>query len=127
MQIVIDRATLLDLVHDRWFDLTEHRFDQEQREFQLPFGDRDQGPYDKLLTVTDVRDVIIHDTEKIQIYDINKIEIEPGIVHIVCSIPLKMVLTVGPEAVLRVTDFRQTTQRLSKFRRTQGDRTCGRH
>jgi hypothetical protein len=35
-EIVIDQATLLDLVHDRWwFDLDRVSFDRGRKEFQL--------------------------------------------------------------------------------------------
>lgn len=95
-QIIIDLDTLLDLVHDRWFDLSECEVDRVCGEFCLSFADAPSGPYrDKLLRVTDVLDVQIRDKAETQTYDINEIHITPASVLIECSIPLEIELAVG--------------------------------
>ncbi|MEJ7652512.1 MAG: hypothetical protein WKH64_03730 [Chloroflexia bacterium] len=67
MRISTDLDGLLDLIHDRWFDLTECVFDQGRREFRLSLSDRRKGPYrQKLLIVADVTDVAIRDEVQIQ-------------------------------------------------------------
>ncbi len=104
-RIYIDTDTLLDLVHDRFFDLTECGFDRERGEYRLSFGDHSKGPYDeKLLKVTDVWEVSIDDQAQIGIYDINYIEIAPQMIRIVSSFPLQIVLTVGKEATIFILE-----------------------
>ncbi len=97
-RIYIDTDTLLDLVHDRFFDLTECGFNRELGEYRLSFGDQSKGPYDeKLLKVTDVADASVRDEAEIGIYDINRIEIAPQMIRIVSSFPLEIALTVGED------------------------------
>jgi hypothetical protein len=104
-RIHIDGDTLLDLVHDRYFDLTECEFDRERREYRLSFGDQGKGPYaERLLKVTDVPDVSIRDEAQIGIYDINYIEIAPPMVTIVSAFPLQITLTVGDEATIFIRE-----------------------
>jgi hypothetical protein len=105
-RISVDLDTLLDLVHDRWFDLTECEFDREGREFRLSLADAPSGPYrDKLLRVTDVLDVQIRDKAETQTYDINEIHITPASVLIECSIPLEIELAVGEDSRIYITKY----------------------
>lgn len=100
-QILTDLDGLLDLIHDRFFDLTECEFDRETREFRLSRSDRGKGPYNqKLLKVTDVSDIAIRDEAQTQIYDLCDVKIGPSSVRILSCIPLEIVLTVGPACTI---------------------------
>jgi hypothetical protein len=96
MQIFIDMDSLLDLIHDRYFDLAECEFDQARHEFRVGFSDSREGPYnEKFLIVTDVSDVAIHDEAQIQIYDLCEVHTGPSTVCLVSCVPLEIELTVG--------------------------------
>lgn len=98
MRISTDLDGLLDLIHDRWFDLTECVFDQGRREFRLSLSDGRKGPYrQKLLIVADVTDVAIRDEAQIQIYDLCNVRITSSSIHMLSGMPLEIVLTIGDQ------------------------------
>ena len=95
-RILIDRFTLLDLIHDRWFDLESFTFDHEKQEAQLFLGERRKGPYDeKILKITDVLDVEIDDTAQIGIYDLADIQITASSIRLESAMSLVITLTIG--------------------------------
>ena len=101
----IDQPTLLDLVHDRWFDLKEFEFDKEKREACLYLSDNRKGPYDeKLLKVTDVSNVEIRDEAQIQIYDLCDVQIGPSSIRLVSGFPLEIVLRTGAKCEITLTN-----------------------
>lgn len=103
-KILIDRPSLLDLVHDRWFDLNAFQFDQEKHEICLYLGERRKGPYDeKLLKVTDVLDVAFRDEAQIQIYDLADVQITPSSIRLVSGFPLEIVLTIGEQCEISLS------------------------
>ena|ERR1700693_5677814 len=111
-RIVIDHPTLLDLVHDRWFDLETVAYDREQKELRVYFGEHRRGPYDeKLLRLTDVLEVVIDDSEQVQVYDISDIAFESSSVTITGNIPIRIKATVGPQCTLYVMDHSRSIPR----------------
>jgi len=69
-------SALHDLVHDRWFDLKELRFDKKLGLVSLRFGDKRKGPFDQSLAVAGVAAVNVKDDAHIGIYDIDRLEID---------------------------------------------------
>jgi len=107
-RILIDRPCLLDLVHDRSFDLNEFAFDRQRREVCLYLGGYDiKGPYDqKCLRVTDVSDAAINDKAGIGIYSINQIKFRHPFIRITSNVPLEIVLTIGEKCTIHITNLR---------------------
>lgn len=97
LRILTDRLSLLDLVHDRQFDLDEFTFDETRREVRLHIGSYNwEGPCnDKLLRITDVLHVEIHDEPQIQMYSVFDVQITPPSIRIEANESLEIVLTVG--------------------------------
>ncbi len=72
-----DLWTVLDLVHDRWFELAQVSFDQQRGEVSICLGEKRRGPYrDRLLKITGVLALEIKDEAKIGQYDLSDIEID---------------------------------------------------
>lgn len=95
-RILIDRFTLLDLVHDRWFALESFTFDREKQEAQLFLGERRNGPYnEKILKITDVLNVEIDDEAQIGIYDLADIQIAASSIRLESAMSLVITLTIG--------------------------------
>lgn len=77
INFLTDLWTVLDLVHDRWFDLTEVNFDKERGEVIIPLGEQRRGPCrDRQLRFTGVLALEIKDEAKIGRYDLANIEID---------------------------------------------------
>lgn len=90
-------STLLDSIHDRWFDLDEVDFSESTGQLRLRLGDRKKGPFDRELTISDVKSYQIEDQAQIGIYDLNDVKIDPKRREIVITsgFPLQMKLLVG--------------------------------
>lgn len=96
LRILIDRFTLLDLVHDRWFDLEAFTFDREKHEVRLYLGENRKGPYDeKILIITNVFDVAIDDKAHIGIYDLADVQITATSIRLESAMSLVITLTIG--------------------------------
>jgi hypothetical protein len=102
-EIVTDRFGLLDLVHDRWFDLEQLAFDKTSRQVTLRLGENRKGPYDqKTLTVTDVAEISIQDDAQIGIYDLSDVQIGDSYVRLTSGMPLTINLAVGDGCKIHV-------------------------
>ena len=95
-RILIDKFTLLDLVHDRWFDLGQLKTDSEKHEVELYLGEKRKGPYDeKILKITKVLRVAIDDRAQIGIYDLSDIKITATSIRLESPMSLVITVTVG--------------------------------
>lgn len=95
-RILVDKFTLLDLLHDRWFNLEDVKFDDEKHEVRLYVGEKRKGPYDeKILIVTNVSHVAIDDKAKIGIYDLSDVEITSTSIRLKSPMSLVINLTVS--------------------------------
>jgi hypothetical protein len=104
--ILTDLDGLLDLVHDRFFDLTECEFLRERREFRLSLAGASEGPYrDKLLRVTDVLDVAVRDDAQTQVQDINEVVMLGSTVRIISGFPVEITLTVGLACEIHILKY----------------------
>ena len=94
-----------DPLHDLWFDLDMLSYDQELRIVQLLLGESKLGPYDRVLTITDVVDCEIRDNAQIRFYDFNKFKFRPrkSSLEIRSSFPLRIILTLGDDFVVGVS------------------------
>ena len=119
-EILIDQATLNDLVHERlWFDLDEVVFDRERGELRLHAGYRHKSPYDKkLIRVTGVTDVSIEDLARIGIYSLHLIEVAESTVTISSSFPLKIAVTVADESRVYVSELPADSRSMSSNRQS---------
>lgn len=103
-----DKTGLLDLIHDRWFDLDKMRFDLERCEVTLFLGERSKGPYnDKILKIIGVLSVEVKDEEKIGVYDICGLEIDSSgsTIRIVSPANLEIRLSLKEECSIAVLAF----------------------
>jgi hypothetical protein len=108
-RIVVDNASLLSLIHDRWFDLETMVFDRDARQFRLLLGDRRGGPYnEKALIMTDVSGVTVNDRARIQIYDINRLVIDEAAstIRLTSGFPMEIVITYGGDCEIRIENIR---------------------
>lgn len=77
VQFFTDLWTVLDLVHDRWFDLTEVNFDKDRGEVCILLGEQRRGScMDRRLQITGVLGFEVKDEAKIGRYDLADIEID---------------------------------------------------
>jgi hypothetical protein len=77
MQFFTDLWTVLDLVHDRWFDLTEVSFNKDRGEVCVFLREQRRGSCtDRRLQITGVLDFEVKDEAKIGRYDLADIEID---------------------------------------------------
>jgi len=105
-------ATILDVIHDCWFDRDEITFDAEQRILSVRFI-KEVGPVrivDKklflkrvrvpmiecFLRIYSVKEYKVTDTEKVGKYDFNEIKYDPylNLIRITTGIPLDITLQV---------------------------------
>jgi hypothetical protein len=103
-----DLWTVLDLVHDRWFELTQVSFDQRLGEVTISLGEKRRGPYkDRLLKITGVLALEIKDEVRIGQYDLSNIEIDSSSSSIVIKsgFPLEMRLKMAEKGSLLVLKF----------------------
>lgn len=95
LRILIDKFTLLDLVHDRWFDLEAFTFDREKHEVRLYLGEKRKGPYDeKILIITNVFNVAIDDQAQIGIYDVTDVQITDTSIRLESAMSLVITLAI---------------------------------
>ncbi len=102
-EIIIDRAALLHMVYDTWFDLEDLAFDREQREARLYLSDGRKGAHDeKLLRITDVSDVSPDDPARTGRYCLDDIEITASSVRLATSAGLEIDLAVGERCRIHI-------------------------
>jgi len=105
-QIQTDTTGLLEMTCNMWFDLKRFSFDKKGQEVRLPLGYRER-PYDqKLLIVTAVSGVAINDQDNAEAYGLRDVQVTSGSIRIKSSSPLEIVLTVGEQCRLYITDLR---------------------
>ncbi|MCY2928383.1 MAG: hypothetical protein NTV86_02605 [Planctomycetota bacterium] len=94
---------ILDLVHDRYFDLERVAYNKEAGTVTVPFGETKEQPVGRQLIIQGVREFQYDDTEQIGRYWFNKILINPARESLVidCDI-LKLELRVSPEFQISV-------------------------
>ena len=87
-------ASLMDAIHDRWFDLSDISFSEPTREFVLYYGERKQEPHEKRLKVRGVTRLHLWDEARIGTYDINEIlvDVKSGRITVTSGFPLKIEL-----------------------------------
>ena len=94
-----DVAALMDEIHDQYFDIRMILYDQAGRVWSVPIGEAKWGPYDKKVVVQGVTGYHIEDTEKIRIYDINRLWLDDarGVLRLECNVPLGVWLHVAAD------------------------------
>ena len=105
IQFFTDLWTVLDLVHDRWFDLTEVSFDKDRGEVCIFLGEQRRGScMDRRLRITGVLDFEVKDEAKIGRYDLADIEIDPSssILRIKSGFPLVISMKMAGKCSLSV-------------------------
>ena len=106
MKILTDEGGLAELVHDRWFDVGEVRYLEEEKEFRLHFSTKRKGPYDEnLLRITNVTGVEIKDEASLELYNLRTVEITPNSVRLISSFPLEILLTVNEGSEISVLEI----------------------
>jgi hypothetical protein len=115
-------GSLVDLVHDQWFDLEQITYDPVRGEVAIPFAYRGVEDaradrkhliprmrvpvYQAMLRVRNVTALEIKDTERIGTYEFNTVSYElNGILRIHGTIPLEVVMHVTElDASVEITD-----------------------
>lgn len=94
------RDQLFDLIHDKFFDLDQIDFQEEAKQLTIPLSTdtntNDELQFNDKLVFTGVMGIDIHDTEKVGVYDINKVEVDNQrhMISIVTNIPLLLEIKV---------------------------------
>ena len=91
VQSARELASIIDRLHDRWFDLDDIRFDKPSATVTIPFSqDRVQ------LVIHDANDLRVDDSENIGTYDFNTITYEPEYrrLSVLTGVPLKLEIEV---------------------------------
>lgn len=102
--IDIDLENLLDLVHDRFFELSQCVYREDEEEFLLFFGDEGDSTFNRnTMRVTNVSRVGIRDEARVDTYDINKVAISPSTVRIVSAFPVEITLTIGSSGKIHIS------------------------
>lgn len=101
--------SLIDGIHDRWFDPAEIVFSKERATITIPFVDRTGSPFASrstqrsesvrpfgLLTICHVSDYKIRDTEKVGLYDFNRFsyDAQSGRLRMLTGIPIEIEIIV---------------------------------
>ena len=100
-----DRSGILDLIHDRWFELAQVKFDQQNGEVTFSLGEKRKGPFaDKILKITGVINILIKDNAKIGIYDFCDLipDYSSSSVRITSGFPLEIIIEVGQQCSIYV-------------------------
>ena len=82
---------ILDRIHDRWFDITQIRFEEAAKTVAIPFiGD------DLTLIIHHVTELTVEDSQQIAIYDFDKFsyDSDSGRLNILTGIPAKITISV---------------------------------
>jgi hypothetical protein len=96
---------VLDLIHDRWFDLAQVRFDQQKQEVTFSLGEKRKGPFtDKKLKIIGVSSITIKDEAKIGIYDFCDLipDYLSSSIKITSGFPLEIILKVTQQSSIYV-------------------------
>ena len=96
-----------DLIHDRWFDLAQVRFDQQKQEVTFSLGEKRKGPFtDKKLKIIGVSSITIKDKDeaKIGIYDFCDLipDYLSSSIKITSGFPLEIILKVTQQGSIYV-------------------------
>ena len=92
---IASRDSLLDHVHDRWFDLEQLHLDRESGLLTVPLADSKYGPFDGSITIRPVIAYKIEDHAHIGVYDINEIAIAPPEIILTSGFPLRVKVSIG--------------------------------
>jgi hypothetical protein len=96
---------VLDLIHDRWFDLAQVRFDQQKQKVTFSLGEKRKGPFtDKKLKIIGVSSITIKDEAKIGIYDFCDLipDYLSSSIKITSGFPLEIILKVTQQSSIYV-------------------------
>ena len=101
-----DIGMLLDEVHDRFFDIDKIEFKKNKSEIKLHLSENIKGPFDRILTIKGVKNFTYDDTEKIGIYDINKIVIDQKnlCITIISGFPLRIIFFVDEQFEISIEE-----------------------
>lgn len=90
--------TLLDEIHDRYFMFDQIEYDSSQREWNLFFGEKKKGPFNKTLRITGVTKYIGDDTEGTVLNSLNKliVNLDEWLITLDCNVPIDIRLNVDP-------------------------------
>jgi hypothetical protein len=105
IKFATDLFGVLDLAHDRWFNLDQVRFDKAKGEVTFFLGEKRKGPFtDKILKIDGVSDLTIKDDASIGIYDFCDIipEYSSASIRITSGFPMEIVLKVKQLCVISV-------------------------
>ncbi|BCA54017.1 hypothetical protein W02_11570 [Nitrospira sp. KM1] len=100
-----DMSGVLDLVHDRWFELAQVKFDRQKGEVTVPLGEKRKGPFaDKILKITGVSNITIMDDAKIGIYDLCDLipDYSSSSIRITSGFPIEIILEIKQKGSIRV-------------------------
>ena len=100
-----DICGALDLVHDRWFDLAQVKFDDHKQEVIFSLGEKRKGPFtDRILKIIGVSNITIKDDAKIGIYDICDLTPDylSSSIKITSGFPLEIILEVKQQVSIYV-------------------------
>ena len=100
-----DMSGVLDLVHDRWFDLAQVKLDQQKGEVTFSLGEKRKGPFaDRILKITGVSNITIRDDAKIGIYDFCDLipDYSSSSIRITSGFPLEITLEVKQQGSIYV-------------------------
>ena len=106
-------SQVVDILHDRWFDLDQVLFDPQDCVLTIPFSNESipgsrrirwsdffsrapgQG-FECFLRIANVESYSVVDTEKVRFYDLNELTYEPEAkrIRITAGVPLQMTVTV---------------------------------
>lgn len=106
-----DLFGVLDLVHDRWFNLDQVKFDRENGEVMIFLGEKRKGPFtEKVLKIDGVSDLKINDEARIGIYDFCEIVPDPSSasLRITSGFPMEIILKVRQGCVISVLKPKRT-------------------
>jgi hypothetical protein len=100
-----DISGVLDLVHDRWFDLAQVKFDDHKQEVTFSLGEKRKGPFtDRILKISGVSNITIKDEAKIGIYDLCDLmpDCLSSSIKITSGFPLEIILEVKQQVSIYV-------------------------
>ena len=104
-------AKLTFEIHDMYFALKQMRHDEGARLWSLPIGEKQQGPYDREIIVSEVTACRVRDTERIGVYDIHSMvfSAKREELRLKCNVPLGVCLSVAPDFTVRIADLRENS------------------
>ena len=101
-------SPILDEIHDNWFDLNQVKYNETQQEVLIYFGEQ-QEIYDKQLLIRGVNGMEVRDLARIQVYDLNIIEVDVrrGLIQLITCADLTITFKVNPTFEIVLTCLRE--------------------